>query len=165
MHGTRNASHARIKTEQTRRRFDAVENHNSNQPYSDQSRKSLAGNRIPQTHQCSAAFICCTLARHKQRSVRLSTLANSKGKAHAPHAPSFASHCSRQNLLQTACGRPMLQSLMAENTNAAAAASTLCCNAVTMPMRCSAPSQLASQQKEADARIAFRAYSFYMTLN
>ena len=110
MHGTRNASHARIKTEQTRRRFDAVENHNSNQPYSDQSRESLAGNRIPQTHQCSAAFICCTLARHKQRSVRLSTLANSKGKAHAPHAPSFASHCSRQNLLQTACGRPMLQS-------------------------------------------------------
>ena len=142
MHGTRNASHTYQKKHAVGLLLLKITTAITHTVI--RVERAWQATESTNTPHCSAAFICCTPARHKQRSVR-STLANSKDKALAPHArialqhTKFVATCMWAQMLQLAL------SPMAKNTNAAVAASTLCCNAVTPPMGCSAPSQLASK--------------------
>lgn len=159
MHGTRNASHTyqnkhavglmllKIRTAITH-------------TVTTESRELGRQQNTPQVRQCSAAFICCTPPRHKQRSVRLSTLANSKDKALAPHAPSFASHRSTQILLQTACEPKCCNRRWPKIPTPQRRPAR--CVATPSRRRCAVRRRLASQQKRL---MHASRYSFSMTLN
>ena len=82
MHGTRNASHTYQKKHAVGLlllKITTAITHTVTKV-----ERAWQATESTNTPHCSAAFICCTPARHKQRSVR-STLANSEDKALAPH--------------------------------------------------------------------------------